>query len=100
MLNGFLFKNKKNGINHITIGIDDCKSLCGSATYNSRSSNPDMKKIGERMPLDDLIVKYSKYCNRCLLAAEKQIESELAYQRDAEEALRDKKNHNKKQLFF
>lgn len=97
MLEAFLFKNKKNGVNHIAIGIDDCKSLCGSATYSSRSANPHMKKVGEKMYLDEIIIKFSKYCNRCLIAAEKQIQSELAYTIDSEEAKRKKKN---KDLFF
>lgn len=95
MLEGFLFKTKKKGINHITIGIDDCKSLCGSAIYNSRSSNPDMRKVGEKMPLDDLVVKFSKYCNRCLAAAIKQIDSEMAYRYDSRETIgRDNVKHN------
>lgn len=99
MLEGFLFKNKKGGVNHIAIGIDDCKSLCGSATYSSRTSNPDMKKVGEKMPLDDLVIKYAKYCSRCAVAAEKQIESELAYSRDSEEALKEKNKRKGKFIF-
>lgn len=95
MLEGFLFKTKKKGLNHISIGIDDCKSLCGSAIYNSKSSNPDMRKVGEKMPLDDLVIKFSKYCNRCLAAAVKQIDSEMAYRYDAKEMMPGKEQkHN------
>ena len=90
MLEGFLFKNKKKGVNHIAIGIDECKSLCGSAVYISRSLNPDMKRVGEKMPLDDLLLKFSKYCSSCFEAAEKQIKSDMAYQIDSEEAKRAK----------
>lgn len=91
MLDAFLFKNKKDGINHISIGIDDCKSLCGSAVYSSSSKNPHMKRVGAKMPLDEIIHKFSKYCQRCLIAAEKQIESENAYRRDSEQAKNPKK---------
>jgi len=96
MLEGFLFKNKKNGVNHIAIGIEPCKSLCGSAIYSSRSSNPDMKTVGEKMPLDDLLYKFSKYCSRCYTAAEKQVDSDLAYQIDSKQA----ENSKKQKLLF
>ena len=59
-----------------------------------------MRKVGEKMPLDDLIVKFSKYCSRCFIAAEKQIESELAYRRDSQEAIAEKRNAKKPRLFF
>ncbi len=99
MLEGFLFKNKKNGVNHIAIGIDPCKSLCGAVTYSSKSSNPDMKRVGEKMPLDDLLYKFSKYCSRCYIAAEKQVESDLAYQIDSEQILKEKRGKKSKILF-
>ena len=92
-MEGFLFKNKKKGVNHIGIGIPPCKSLCGSAYFQPNSPNPEMKQVGEKMPLDDLIVKYSKYCGRCFAAAEKQIESDMAYRRDVV------KNNRKPDLF-
>ena len=100
MLEGFLFKNKKDGVNHIAIGIDSCKSLCGSAIYSSRTTNQNIKKVGEKMPLDDLVIKYSKYCSRCVIAAEKQIESDLAYQRDSQEAIREKNKQKNPRLLF
>ena len=83
MLDGFLFKNKKNGVNHIGIGIpDEARSMCGSATYYVNSSNPDMKLVGEKMKLDKLIIAHSKICSRCLAACVKQIESDNAYIED------------------
>jgi hypothetical protein len=88
MLDSFLFKNKKNGINHIGIGIDEVRSLCGSATYYAKSVNPDMRKVGEKMKLDRLIIAHSKICSRCLVAANKQIESENAYLEDAKPNLK------------
>lgn len=100
MLEGFLFKNKKNGVNHIAIGIDECKSLCGSARYASQSIDPNMKRVGERMPLDKLIIAHSKICARCLPCAIKEIESDLAYRHDAEEMTRDEKPRSKKQRFL
>ena len=100
MLEGFLFKNKKNGVNHIATGIEPCNSLCGSARYSCHTTNPYMKKVGEKMPLDDLIVKYSKYCSRCFVAAEKQIESDWAYRKDAEETLREERKQKNKTFLF
>ncbi len=92
MLEGFLFKNKKNGVNHIGIGIaDEARSMCGSATFYAKSSNPDMKLVGEKMKLDKLIIAHSKICSRCLLAAQKQIESDNAYLDDEEPITRKNK---------
>lgn len=99
MLEGFLFKTKNKGVNHITTGIDDCKSLCGAVSYNSKSSNPYMKKIGEKMGLDELLLRFSKYCSRCVSAAEKQIESDEAYLVDAP-ATKIKEENKKKNILF
>jgi len=100
MLDGFLFKNKEKGVNHIAIGIDECKSLCGSAVYSSKTSNPHMKKVGEKMPLDELLLKFSKYCSRCVIAAEKQIESEMAYRRDSQEVIREQNRQKNPKFLF
>lgn len=81
MLEGFLFKIKKNGVNHVGIGIDEVKSLCGSAIYYSKSK--EIQRVGETMELDKLLKAHSKICSRCYNIAEKQIESEKAYIDDA-----------------
>lgn len=79
MVLGLAFKVKGGKRNHLAAGSVDCiDSLCGSAFYDSK--NPKARRLGERMPLDRLVRAHSNLCSRCVVAAERLIESEEAWE--------------------
>ena len=79
MMDAFLFKSKKGGVNHVALRIDRVPSLCGSAFYDSESVKA--QRVGERMPLDKLIHAHTKLCSKCETIAVKEIEKDNEYYR-------------------
>jgi len=77
MMQGFAFKAKRPGVNHLAVGIDHVPSLCGSAFFDSSSSKAEM--MGSRMPLDKLVIAHSGLCRKCESIAWKEIEKEEQY---------------------
>jgi hypothetical protein len=79
MMQGFAFKSKQPGVNHLAVGIDHVPSLCGSAFFDSASTKAKM--LGERMPLDKLVIAHSGLCRKCETIAWNEIEKEEQYYR-------------------
>lgn len=77
MMEGLAFKVRKGGKNHITIGIDQVPSLCGSVFFSK--GKPGCDVVGDRMPLDKLLSAHGNLCSRCEAVALSEIEKELAY---------------------